>query len=161
MGFFPKKKIFGPKTKNIAANFCNRGIQTVRPRTFPTSDQETQVHTEEKRNRRICRGDLLVVSHSEKLANSIRASCFVRSVFYSRDILKNSPSLFACLSLSSAFTIRGTFLEVRDLYSRVFLCAQRFLFASHSEKFAFCIRAPFFECCVCVFLGVSNGTYQL
>jgi len=60
MGFFvPKKTILAPKPKKFAANFCNRGIQTVRSRTFPTSNQETQAHTEEKRSRRICRRGLL------------------------------------------------------------------------------------------------------
>jgi len=46
-GFFSKKKtIFGSKTKKIAANFCNRGIQTVRSRTFPTSPRiKRQKHT--------------------------------------------------------------------------------------------------------------------
>jgi len=55
MGFFSKKRtIFGSKTKKIAAIFCNRGIQTVRSQTFPTSNQKTEAHTEEKRSRRIC-----------------------------------------------------------------------------------------------------------
>jgi len=58
MGFSSQKnKIFGSKTKKIVANFCNRRIQTVRPRTFPTSPQGTEAHREEKRNRRICRYD--------------------------------------------------------------------------------------------------------
>ena len=43
MGFSSKKKtIFGSKTKKFAANFDNRGIQTVRPRKFPTSPQGIQ-----------------------------------------------------------------------------------------------------------------------
>jgi len=79
--------------------------------------------------------------HSEKLAISIRAPFFECSVFYHQ--------------------VRETFLKARDLYSRVFLCAQCFLFARHSEKLAISIRAPFFERCVLFFLGVSNGTYQL
>jgi len=38
MGFFRGKTMsFGSKTKKFASNFSNRGIQTVRPRTFPTS----------------------------------------------------------------------------------------------------------------------------
>ena len=44
----------------------------------------------------------LSASHSEKLTNSIRATCFVPGVFYLRDILKKSRSLFARLSLSAA-----------------------------------------------------------
>ena len=36
-------------------------------------------------------------------------------------------------------------MENRDLYSRVYLCAQRFLSASHVENLAISIRAPFFE----------------
>jgi len=44
--FFRKKTSFGTKTKKIAANFCNRGIQTVRPRTLPTSPRiKRQKHT--------------------------------------------------------------------------------------------------------------------
>ena len=47
MGFLVQKNPrFWFKTKKIAANFFNRGIQTVVPRTFPTSNQETQAHPE-------------------------------------------------------------------------------------------------------------------
>jgi len=43
---FKKKTIFGSKTKKIAANFCNRRIQTVCLRTFPTSPPiKGQKHT--------------------------------------------------------------------------------------------------------------------
>ena len=110
----------------------------------------------------------LVASHSEKLAISIRARFFERSVFYSRDNLKRSWFLFASLPLCAAFSIREPFWKTRHLYSRaflwaqyflfarqsekveilylhLFLCAQRFLVASHSEKLAISIRVPWFE----------------
>jgi len=68
--------------------------------------------------------------------------------------------------------------------AHAFLCAQRFLFASHSEKLAISIlapffvrsvfpfashseklvisiRVPFFVRRVLFFLGLPNGTYQL
>jgi len=41
--------------------------------------------------------------------------------------------------------IREPFWKVRDLYSRVFFCAQRFIFARYSEKLAIYIRTCFFE----------------
>jgi len=57
MGFFPKKNDFWLQNKKFAANFGNRRVQTVRPRTFSTSNQETEAYTEEIRSRRICRYD--------------------------------------------------------------------------------------------------------
>jgi len=71
-----------------------------------------------------------------KLAISIRAIFFERSVFW---------SLFARLPLWAAFSIRESFWKTRNLYSRALLCAQCFLFASHVANLAISIRAPFFQ----------------
>ena len=40
------------------------------------------------------------------------------------------------------------FWKARELDSRILFCAQRFLFARHSEKLAISIREPLFECSV-------------
>jgi len=63
----------------------------------------------------------LLPRQSEKVAISIRASSFVRNIFYSRDIL-----------------------QTRNLYSCAFLWAQCFLFARQSEKVEISIRASSF-----------------
>ena len=132
----------------------------------------------------LCAQRVLFASHIEKLAISVRAPFFERSVFYSRDNLKTRDLysriflcaqrvLFASHSEKLAISVRAPQffersvfysrdnLKTRDLYSRVFLCAQRVLFANHSEKLAISVRAAFCECCVLFFLSVSDGTYQL
>jgi hypothetical protein len=57
----------------------------------------------------------------------------VRIVFSSR-----------AFSLCAAFSLRKPFWKTRDLYSRAFFCAQRFLFARHSQKLAISIRTSSF-----------------
>jgi len=59
---------------------------------------------------------------------SIRVPFFEHSVFYSRDNLKRSWSLFVRLPLCAAFFIREPFWKARDLYSRAFLWALRLVF---------------------------------
>jgi hypothetical protein len=75
-----------------------------------------------------CAQRFLFASHSEKLAISIRRPFFERSVFYSRDILKSSRSLFARLPLCAAFSVREPFWKARDLYLHAFLWALRLVF---------------------------------
>jgi len=133
-GIFSKIKLFlAPKPKNSQQKFATVEFK---PSVHAHSQPQIKRHKHTRRRNgtdesvaEIC----FFASHSEKLTNSIRASCFVRSVFYSRDILKNSRCLFARLSLRAAFSIRETFLKARDLYSRVFLCAHCFLFSSKSS----------------------------
>jgi len=60
----------------------------------------------------------------------IRAPFFVRNIFKSRDTLKRSRSLIVRLVLCAAFYSREVLWKARDLCSRAFLWAQRFLFYS-------------------------------
>ena len=89
----------------------------------------------------------LLTSHSEKLAISIRAPFFVRSVIlsvsHSEKLAISEALLFASHSEKLAISIRVPFFERSVFYLRAILCARHFLFASHSEKLAISIRAPF------------------
>jgi len=76
---------------------------------------------------------------------SLRMPFFVRGVCCSRAILKISRSLFARLLCAQRHSIRVPFR-----------CAQCFLFASHSGKFAISIRAPFFVRSIILFESHSE-----
>ena len=115
----------------------------------------------------------LFASHSEKLAISTRepswkardlhsrvfSLCAAFSIrqpfwkahdFFSRAILKSSRSPFARI-----------FFERSVLYSRAFLCAQHFLFASHSEKLTISIRAPFWKALRLSFFGFAQWNISI
>jgi len=93
----------------------------------------------------------LFVRQSEKVEISIHASSFVRCVFYSRVILKNSRSRLTRLALSAAFSIHETIWKlaisirassfVRSVfYSRVMLKSSQSLCARLSLSAVFSIR---------------------
>ena len=88
---------------------------------------------------------VVFASHSAKLAISIRAPLFVRSVvlFASHSEKLAISLIFASHSEKLAISIRAPFFEHSVFYLCDFLCAQHLLFASHSEKLAISIRAPF------------------
>jgi len=95
----------------------------------------------------LCAAFFLFAGHSEKLAISIRAPFFMRSVIL---LASHSEKLKISLLFASHYethviskSIRAPFFERSIFCFRAFLCAQYFLFASHSEELAIFIRAPF------------------
>jgi len=98
----------------------------------------------------------LFASHSEKLAISIRAPFFERSVVLlaSRSEKLAISLLFASQSEKITIFIRAPFFERSVFFLLAFLCAQHFPFASHSEKLAISIRAPFWKALCLVFFWV-------
>ena len=110
--FPPKKTNFGPKPKTSRQIFATVEFKPSVHEHFQPRNQQTQAHegARELYSRVLfCAQRFLFARHSEKLAISICAPFFERSVFYSRDILKSPRSLFARLPLCAAFSIREPF----------------------------------------------------
>jgi len=108
MEFFSKKTICGSKTNKIAANFCDRGFQTVRPRTFPTSPRiKRQKHTR-RRNRADKSADMIEGWNSKHLWKHVymqaarEAVRTVRKVLSLRTEQNSNAVTYRCVHVPAA-----------------------------------------------------------
>ena len=110
--FPPKKTNFGPKPKTSRQIFVTVEFKPSVHEHFQPRNQQTQAHegARELYSRVLfCAQSFIIARYSEKLAMSIRAPFFERSIFYLRAFLCAQHFLFVSHSEKLAISIRAPF----------------------------------------------------